>query len=179
MTAALPIPTRVLVLIAAALALLAAVVVARPLVFSNDESNTPPLTQVRTAPTPTAPRTAKPAAPAKRLQLLPGLPGPLARELRFEKVVVVSVYAAKAPTDRTALAHARAGAREVGAGFVPVNVLDERKARALEKFLGVSDSPAVLVVRRPGRIITRIEGFVDSAIVAQAAQNAGAGKRGR
>jgi hypothetical protein len=110
--------------------------------------------------------------------LLPGLPGPVARELRFEKVVVVSVYAAKAPTDRTALAHARAGAREVGAGFVPLNVLDERKARALEKFLGVSDSPAVLVVRRPGRIVTRIEGFVDSAIVAQAAQNAGAGKRG-
>jgi hypothetical protein len=177
MTAALPIPTRVLVLIAAALALLAAAVVARPLVFSDDESTTSPLTQVRTAPTPTAPRTAKPSAPA-RLQLLPGLPGPVARELRFEKVVVVSVYAAKAPTDRTALAQARAGARAVGAGFVPLNVLDERKARALEKFLGVSDSPAVLVVRRPGTIVTRIEGFVDSAIVAQAAQNAGAGKRG-
>ncbi len=72
---------------------------------------------------------------------------------------------------------ARVGARAVDAGFVAVNVLDERSALRLGEFAGSSASaPAVLVVKRPGRIVNRFDGFVDSAVVAQAATNAGAGK---
>ena len=114
-----------------------------------------------------------------RVKLLPGLPAAIAQKLRYENVVVVSLYGAKAPGDRKALAHARVGAKKTGAGFVALNVFDERKANALVKFLGNADSPAVLVVRRPGTVVTQIDGFVDAEIVAQAAQNAGARKKPR
>jgi hypothetical protein len=41
-------------------------------------------------------------------------------------------------------------------------------------FAGPVSSPTLLVVKRPGRIVNRLSGLVDSAIVAQAAHNAGA-----
>ena len=172
MTASLP-NTRLLAVIGALLGLVALLLVARPLVFGGDDSGTSSATP-RITPATTPPPAAH--APAT-VKLLPGVPAAIARELRYEKVVVVSLYAAKAPSDRKALAHARAGAKQVGAGFVALNVYDERKANSLVKFIGTSDSPAVLVVRRPGIVVTQIDGFVDAAIVAQAAQNAGAGKK--
>ena len=58
-----------------------------------------------------------------------------------------------------------------------MNVVDDRKARQLASFVGPVSSPALLVVRRPGKIVTRIEGTVDSTIVAQAAHDAGARRR--
>jgi hypothetical protein len=168
------IPTRLLVALAAAVAALAAFLVARPLLV-EDTSTEPVAVDAAPPPSRTAPKA--PTAPARpRVQLLPGLPATLARELRFEKVVVVSVYAGKSAVDRTAVAAARSGAREVDAGFVALNVYDERKARSLGSFIGSANAPSVLVVRRPGRVVTQIDGFVDSAIVAQAAHNAGAGK---
>jgi hypothetical protein len=115
---------------------------------------------------------ATPAAP--RIVLLPGLPGPVAHALRYSKVVVVSLYAAGAVGDRAALAQARLGAASAHAGFAAVNVLNERTAVGLDKFAGATSSPAVLVVRRPGRIVNRFQGYADSGLVAQAAQNAGA-----
>jgi hypothetical protein len=169
MTASLP-NTRLLAVLGALVALVGLLLVARPLVMSDDDTITPaatPTTRPSTSPPPAA------AAPP-RVKLLPGLPPAIARELRYENVVVVSLYGAKAPGDRKALAHARVGAKRTGAGFVAFNVFDERKANALVKFLGTSDSPAVLVVRRPGTVVTEIPGFVDAEIVAQAAQNAGA-----
>ena len=172
MTASLP-NTRLLAVVGALLGLVALLLVARPMLLGGDD-DTASSSAPATAPATTLP---PPAAVPARLKLLPGLPGPIAQKLRYENVVVVSVYAAKAPSDRKALAHARAGAKEVGAGFVALNVFDERKANALVKFLGTSDSPAVVVVRRPGIVVNRIPGFVDAAIVAQAAQNAGAHKK--
>ena len=120
---------------------------------------------------------AKPVlTPAKpTVVLLPGLPAQIASKLRYSKVVVVSLYTGTAAGDRAAVAEARSGAREVGAGFTAVNVLDEKQARAVAAFGGPVDSPAVLVVRRPGKIVTQFTGAVDGKIVAQAAHNAGAG----
>lgn len=174
MTVAVPNP-RLLAILGFAVAAVLALLVARPMLMGDDSGEATPAVQSPVAP---APAVKSPASAPKvqRVKLLPGLPAPVARELRFEKVVVVSIYAAKAPNDRTALAQARAGARDVDAGFVPLNILDERRARAFADFAGVSDTPAMLVVRRPGKVVTRIEGFADRAIVAQAAQNAGAGK---
>ena len=115
--------------------------------------------------------------PAKpTVVLLPGLPAQIASKLRYSKVVVVSLYTGTAAGDRAAVAQARSGAREVGAGFTAINVLDEKQARAVAKFGGPVDSPSVLVVRRPGRIVTQFTGTVDGKVVAQAAHNAGAGR---
>ena len=69
---------------------------------------------------------------------------------------------------------ARVGARTAGAGFVAVNVGSDKSAAAVTPFVGAISSPAILVVRRPGRILTQITGQVESAVVAQAAHNAGA-----
>jgi hypothetical protein len=176
MTFALPNQARLLVLVGAVAALIAAFLVARPLLLdSDDATSTPPVSAPAT--TKPAPQQPTHSTPSRALRLLPGLPAPVARKLRFEQVVVVALYSAKAPLDRKTLAHARVGAKTVGAGFVALNVLNERKARSLGKFADASASPSVIVVRRPGKIVSQFEGFVDAAIVAQAAQNAGAGKK--
>ena len=117
---------------------------------------------------------ATPAAP--KIILLPGLPAPIAHALRYSKVVVVSLYAAGATGDLGALGQARIGAASAHAGFAAVNVLDEHIAKqGLDKYVGTASSPAVLIVRRPGNIVNRFAGYADSDLVAQAAQNAGAG----
>jgi hypothetical protein len=106
--------------------------------------------------------------------LLPGLPAPIAKQLRYDRVVVVSVFARPAQVDRQAVVKARTGAHAAGAGFVAVNLYDEESARAAEPLVGTASPPAVLVVRRPGKVVNRLQGSPDSALVAQAAHNAGA-----
>jgi hypothetical protein len=174
MTASLP-NTRLLAVLGALLAFVGVLLIARPLVMGGDDSATPaatPNTVTRSTPPPVR-------AAAPNVRLLPGIPAAIAQKLRYSNVVVVSLYGAKAPGDRKALAHARVGAKKTGAGFVAFNVFDERKANALVKFLGNADSPSVLVVRRPGTVVTQIDGFVDAEIVAQAAQNAGSRKKSK
>lgn len=180
MTTTISPPIRILGIVG----ILAAAALGLMLFMQSRSSNTTTATPVSTAGTlhsstktpavhgivTTAP--AKPAAP--KIVLLPGLPGPVAHALRYSKVVVVSLYAAGASGDAAALKQARLGATSAHAGFAAVNVLNERIAAGLDKFAGATSSPAVLVVRRPGRIVNRFGGYVDSNLVAQAAQNAGA-----
>jgi hypothetical protein len=126
----------------------------------------------------TPPKASSPSTPAKpAVVLLPGLPAQVASKLRYSKVVVVSVYLASAVGDRAAVTQTRIGARDAGAGFVAVNVANDKNAKAMSAFVGPVSSPTMLVVRRPGKIVTQIPGVVEAAIVAQAAHNAGA--RGR
>jgi hypothetical protein len=114
---------------------------------------------------------------APKIILLPGLPAPIAHALRYSKVVVVSLYAAGATGDMAALDQARTGAASAHAGFAAVNVLNEHLAKkGLDKYVGTASSPTVLIVRRPGNIVNRFPGYADSDVVAQAAQNAGAGR---
>lgn len=182
MTAAIPIPNRLLALLGVAVLGLLALLVVRPLLLGgSDESTTvaptppahitPATTAPKPAPTPVAP--AVPAVPA--VKLLDGLPTAIAGRLRHSRVVVVSVYTGTSPTDRAALAEARAGAKASGAAFASLNVLDEKTARQLQAFAGgAMGTPSTLVVRRPGRIVGRFETLADSAMIAQAAHNAGA-----
>ncbi|HXY17510.1 MAG TPA: hypothetical protein VEH79_05010 [Gaiellaceae bacterium] len=118
--------------------------------------------------------TQKPATP--KLELAPGLPAPVAHALRYSKIVVVALYSAGVPSDGAALQQARQGAAAAHSGFAAVNVLNERVAKGLDKFAGTVSTPAVLVVRRPGKIVNQFGGYTDDQIVAQAAQNAGAGR---
>ena len=116
------------------------------------------------------PAPAKPARPA--IAVLPGLPPDLASSLRRHELVVVSLYDPQARVDRISLAEASAGAAVAHAGFVPLNVLDQRQAGPLMTQLGVLPDPAVLVYRRPGKLVARFDGFADRDTVAQAVINA-------
>ena len=128
-----------------------------------------------TPPTPASTPVKTPSVPkAPAVVLLPGLPNQVAAKLRYSRVVVVSVYLASAPDDRAALIATRKGARSAGAGYVAVNVANNKNATAMNEFVGPVASPTMLVVRRPGKIVTKISGAVDAAVVQQAAHNAGA-----
>ena len=109
-----------------------------------------------------------------KIVLTPGLPAPVAHALRYSKVVVLSVYVGQSQQDRVWVAKARKGDRSVGACFVAVNVGADRPAAQINSFVGTVSSPSMIVVKRPGRIVTTIAGPVDETIVAQAAHNAGA-----
>jgi hypothetical protein len=166
-------PTRFLVLVGVAVAALAAFLfVLRPMLLEDDEATTSAQTSKPTQSAKPAQR-AKPAKP--QLRLAAGLPAPVAKQLRYSKVVVVTLFTPQAAADVRAIAQSRAGAKSAKAGFVAINVTNEKRARELTAFAGTSAAPAVLVVKRPGTIVSHIEGATDSQIVAQAAQNAGAG----
>ena len=123
---------------------------------------------------------AKPAAKAPavqrtiamRLAAAKRLPYTIARALGEHRVVVAALVVPDAKLDATVLAEARAGAQKAGVGFVEVNVLHERAGRALAQRLGVLETPAVLVYRRPAKVFVQLEGFADQDMVAQAVANA-------
>lgn len=89
-------------------------------------------------------------------------------------VVVVSVYARGVATDNAAMNEAKAGAAEVGAGFVAFNIYEEKLARQLGTLLGSSaqvTNPSVLFFKRPRTLAFTLTGFADRQVVAQAAHN--------
>jgi hypothetical protein len=174
MSTTIPFPARYLVILGVALAAAALLLVARPLLLGSDDEAVGS-TPLPTQPTPQVnPPASTPVQP--KVVLLPGLPSTIANKLRHSRVVVVSLYQGAAKPDRSAVAAASAGARLVGAGFLAVNVTNEKNARAVQSFVGTTSTPAVVVVRRPGKIASRLEGAgsADSELVAQAAHNAGA-----
>lgn len=100
-----------------------------------------------------------------------GLPMPIATALRDHRSVVVALYLPGAATDELALAEARAGAKDAGAGFVALDALGKQAGPLSEKLEGIADAPALLVFRRPGDIVFRVDGFADRNTVAQAASS--------
>ena len=113
------------------------------------------------------------AAPPKNPPLEPsGLPVAVDVALRSHEVVVVSLYVPNARVDELAMDEARAGAALGGAGFVALNVLDEKTAKPLLEKLGTLEDPSLLVVKRSGDVALRLSGFVDRDTVAQAAATA-------
>ena len=170
------VPRVALIGIVVLTAAFAALMIVRAGVIGDSSTDSTPIaTPSRTSPV--TPSKSPQAAPSKpTIVLLEGLPAPIASKLRHSKVVVVSLYMGTAAGDRAAVVQARTGARKVGAAFTAINVLDEKQARAVAGFGAPVDLPAVLVVRRPGRIVAQFTGTVDGKIVAQAAHNAGAGR---
>lgn len=127
--------------------------------------------------TPTVP--VAPKAPAQSsfvvAALAAGLPKAIATALGRHQTVVVSLYNPYSEVDGIAFAEARAGARNAGVGFVPLNVLSEAQVGKLTQMLGLLPDPGMLVYIRPGTLVARIGGFADKETVAQAAQNAARG----
>jgi hypothetical protein len=101
-----------------------------------------------------------------------GLPVAVARALRKHSVVVVSLSSPGADVDQMAAAEAKAGAVSMRAGFVMVDVRNQRPGIAILHKLGIVDTPAVLVVKRPGGIRSEFKGFVDRTVVEQAVADA-------
>ncbi len=169
------VPRAALIGIVVLIAAFAALMVVRAGVIGGSSTDSTPVAVPSQSPvTPSKSAQATPGKPT--VVLLAGLPAPIASKLHYSKVVVVSLYTGTAAGDRAAVVQARSGAHEVGAGFTAINVLDEKLARSVAGFGGPSDSPAVLVVRRPGKIVAQFTGAVDGKVVAQAARNAGAGR---
>jgi hypothetical protein len=107
--------------------------------------------------------------------LAAGLPKAIAQALGRHQTVVVSLYNPYSEVDGIAFAEARAGAKNAGVGFVPLNVLSEAQVGKLTQMLGLLPDPGLLVYIRPGTLVARIGGFADKETVAQAAQNAARG----
>ena len=107
------------------------------------------------------------------------LPAALQWELAHHKVVVVSLYNPSSDTDAISVAEAHAGAVSAGAGFLLVNVLDNKVAGILTGLRpdgSLLPDPGVLVYRAPGDVAIELDGFNDRDAVAQAAKNAMAGE---
>ena len=105
-----------------------------------------------------------------------GLPVTLARALGQHDVVVAELTDPQSEVDGISFAEARAGAAAAGVGFVPLNVLSQADVGKLTAQFGqVLPDPGLLIYKRPGTLVVRIDGFVDKDTVAQAAHNALAG----
>jgi hypothetical protein len=104
-----------------------------------------------------------------------GLPIVLNDLFRRHRIVVVSIFDPQDKTDAISYAEARAGAADAGAGFLGVSVLDDSVAGPLTAALpdqGLLPVPGVLIYRRPGVLIQRVDGFQDRDGVAQLAAGA-------
>ncbi len=99
------------------------------------------------------------------------LPTSIRRALAANQVVVVALFDPNAKIDDTAMREAEAGAQMTGTTFVSVDVTQDA-IESLNTRYGVIQDPAVLVLRPPGDLVVRIDGFADRDTVAQAAANA-------
>jgi hypothetical protein len=141
---------------------------------STTQTSTAHTTPAVTAPAHTTPAPSKvhaqPAPPAKFVTH--GLPIKVALALRKHSVVVVSLSSPGAGVDQLAAAEAKAGAVATQSGFVNLDVRNQRPGIAILHKLGIVDTPAVLVVKRPGAVYSDLKGFVDRDVVAQAVADA-------
>jgi hypothetical protein len=119
---------------------------------------------------PVAPRV-RPRSAAPQPATSESLPAPIREAFSAHRVVVVALFDPGAAIDGTALREASAGAQLAGTAFVPVDVTTN-EVDSLNLRYGAIQDPAVLVLRPPGDLVVRIDGFADRDTVAQAAANA-------
>jgi hypothetical protein len=131
-----------------------------------------------TTPTPTAPRTSSPpetskprVAKPKPTRAASGFPPRIDHALRYNRVVVVSVAMPGAPVDAIVRREARAAAKAGRAAFVPVSALNERAVSGLVAKAGVLPDPAVVIVKRPGVVVSTFS-VTDAATIQQAVAQA-------
>lgn len=96
----------------------------------------------------------------------------LEKKLRKKSVVVVVVYMPESDVDTRQIAEAREGSQDAKAGFLALDGSDDEQIAELAALYDVRTTPTVLVFTRGQTLLTRITGYADSKVVAQAAQNA-------
>jgi hypothetical protein len=114
-------------------------------------------------------KTQKPSKPANKPS--PQAP-PLQSELRKHSVVVVLFYAPGDDYDTIQARETRAGALAAKAGFLALNVTNNRQVAALAAEYDVREAPATLIFTRGPRVAFRVAGYMDRQAVAQAAADA-------
>jgi hypothetical protein len=126
-----------------------------------------------------AAKAAKPVAPKKKaapkITVPKGTPRTIAGQLAQHDIVIVLLYDPQAKVDHYSLAEAQVGAREAGAGFLRVNVLNQKEASPFTTAYGVLQDPTILFFKRPGKLTLKLTGYVDHETIAQAAANAARG----
>jgi hypothetical protein len=99
-------------------------------------------------------------------------PTPVQAALTRHSVVVVLFYAPGDNYDTIQTRETRAGALAANAGFLALDVTENRKVSALAARYDVRDAPATLIFRRGPKVVYRVAGYLDRSAVAQAAANA-------
>jgi hypothetical protein len=97
---------------------------------------------------------------------------PLVSGLRQHSVVVVLFYAPGDDYDTIQARETRAGALAAKAGFLALNVTNNRQVAALAAEYDVREAPATLIFTRGPRVAFRVAGYMDRQAVAQAAADA-------
>jgi hypothetical protein len=144
---------------------------AKPAAKPAPAATTPAVKPAATKPAPAKPAAAKPA-PAKHAD---NAKTTIAVLLHTYNSVVVVLYDPQSKVDAYSVSEAELGAREAGAGFLRVNVLDQHAAAPFTKAYGVLQDPSVLFFGRPGKLMQKLTGFADHDTVAQAATNVALG----
>jgi hypothetical protein len=122
-------------------------------------------------PTATSPAAKQQAPAARKLELEPGLPYAVAHALRYSRVVVIAVYVPGAQVDALVRKEAQAAAKSSRAGYVGVSASSEAALQRLVAKTGVLPDPAVIVMRRPGKVVATL-GVSDRETIAQAVAQA-------
>jgi hypothetical protein len=124
----------------------------------------------------TAAPKASPATPAAKpkptVNLAKGTPTTIAGQLATHDVVIVLLYDPHARVDDYSLAETQLGAKDAGAGFLAVDVMNQRQASPFTTAYGVLQDPTVLFFKRPGKLALKLVGYADHDTIAQAAKNA-------
>lgn len=140
---------------------------------SSSKSTSTPAATIAHKPARPAVHPARPAHPKPSVAAPDDqLPVAIRRALAADRVVVVALFDPRAKIDSTALREARAGTALTNAVFVPIDVRRNTVASLNAKY-GVTEDPAVLVLKPSGDLLVRIDGFADRDTVAQAAADAG------
>ena len=140
-----------------------------------------PVTKAKAAPAATPTRTpaaAKPVAKPRPLVSKDGVPTAIVDALRRSPAAVVALTARGSQIDQMTLAEAKAGARAAGVPYVQIDVLNAQLGRAIARTFGVVEPPATLIYQRPTALFLKLDGYADSATIAQAAENAKAAAGG-
>lgn len=146
--------------------------------FALRQSSGTPTTSARSTPSATTATTTTPAPgkshshPSTPALVTGGLPVVVAQALRKHAVVVVSLSSPQGSLDKLASAESQAGAATSNAGFVDLNVNHQQNGVAILRKVGLTDTPAVLVIRRPHTIYAFFNGFVDRTVIEQAVADA-------
>lgn len=117
---------------------------------------------------------AKPVVKPKP-KLLPGTPHTIAALLGTYRVVVVLLYNPRAKVDAYSLGEAALGATQSKAGFLRVDVLNQKQAAPFMRAYGVLQDPTLLFFVSPGKLVHKLSGFADHETVSQAVINAALG----
>ena len=120
----------------------------------------------------TVPHVSKSHHAAPPIKLDPNLPSALRLALLHHGIVVAVIYASQAPGDASVVAAARAGALGAHVGFAALDVANNAVAAAVALEMPGTSDPSVAVVKRPGQVTLLLPGYVDSAVVTQAARDA-------